>query len=33
MDQTSLDRENFWNAQTFAIITDRTKPAMKWTAS
>lgn len=33
MDSTSLDRENFWEAQTFAIITDRTKPAMKWTAS
>lgn len=33
MDSTSLDRENFWEAQTFAIITDGTKPAMKWAAS
>ena len=33
MDSTSLDREKFWDTQTFAIITDRTKPAMKWTAS
>lgn len=33
MDSTSLDREKFWKVQTFAIITDHTKPAMKWTAS
>lgn len=33
MDSTSLDREKFWDTQTFAIITDRTKPAMKWAAS
>ncbi len=33
MDSTSLDRENFWKAQTFAIITDGTKPAMKWAIS
>ncbi len=33
MDSTNSDREKFWDAQTFAIITDRTKPAMKWTAS
>ena len=33
MDSTSSDRENFWDAQTFAIITDRTKPAMEWTVS
>jgi hypothetical protein len=33
MDSTSSDREKFWDAQTFAIITDHTKPAMKWTAS
>lgn len=28
-----MDREKFWDAQTFVIITDHTKPAMKWTAS
>lgn len=33
MDLKSFDRENFWEVQTFAIITDHTKPAMKWTAS
>ena len=33
MDSSSMDREKFWDAQTFAIITDHTKPAMKWTAS
>ena len=33
MDSTSMDRENFWDAQTFAVITDRTKPAMEWTVS
>lgn len=33
MDSSSMDREKFWDAQTFVIITDHTKPAMKWTAS
>ncbi len=33
MEQTTSYRENFWNAEAFAIITDKTKPAMKWTAS
>jgi hypothetical protein len=33
MASTTSDWEKFWDAQTFAIITDRTKPAMKWTAS
>jgi predicted CoA-binding protein len=25
------EQESFWNAGSFAVITDRTKPAMKWT--
>lgn len=33
MEQTASDWENFWNANTFAVITDNTKPAMKWAAS
>lgn len=33
MDSSSLDREKFWDAQTFVLITDNTKPAMKWTVS
>ncbi len=33
MEQTTSDRENFWNAEAFAIITDKTKPAMKWTVA
>ena len=33
MDSANSDWEKFWDAQTFAIITDRTKPAMKWTVS
>lgn len=33
MDFTSVDRDKFWDTQTFAIITDHIKPAMKWTAS
>ncbi|MCO5382529.1 MAG: hypothetical protein NHB15_10905 [Methanosarcina barkeri] len=33
MEPTTLDWEKFWEAQTFAIVTDRTKPAMKWAAS
>jgi len=26
-----LEQESFWNAGSLAVITDRTKPAMKWT--
>lgn len=33
MDSANSDWEKFWDAQTFAIITDRTKPAMKWAVS
>lgn len=33
MEQTTSYRENFWNAEAFAIITDKTKPAMKWTVA
>ncbi|MDQ1255365.1 MAG: hypothetical protein QG646_4651 [Euryarchaeota archaeon] len=33
MDSSGTDRIKFWDAQTFVIITDHTKPAMKWTAS
>jgi hypothetical protein len=33
MDSANSDWEKFWDAQTFAIITDRTKPAMKWEVS
>jgi predicted CoA-binding protein len=25
------EQESFWNAGSFAVITDKTKPAMKWT--
>jgi predicted CoA-binding protein len=32
MEPTASDWENFWNANTFAVITDNTKPAMKWAA-
>lgn len=33
MEPTASDWEKFWNADVFAVITDNTKPAMKWTAS
>ncbi len=33
MEPTASDWENFWNANVFAVITDNTKPAMKWAAS
>lgn len=33
MEPTASDWENFWNANTFAVVTDNTKPAMKWAAS
>ena len=26
-----LEQESFWDAGSFAVVTDRTKPAMKWT--
>lgn len=26
-----LEQESFWNAESLAVITDGTKPAMKWT--
>ncbi len=26
-----LEQESFWNAESFAVTTDKTKPAMKWT--
>ena len=25
------EQESFWDAESFVVITDRTKPAMKWT--
>jgi len=33
MEPTASDWVNFWNANIFAVITDNTKPAMKWAAS
>lgn len=27
----NTEQEDFWNADNFVVITDRTKPAMKWT--
>ncbi|HIH75561.1 MAG TPA: CoA-binding protein [Methanosarcina sp.] len=33
MEPTASDWENFWSANVFAVITDNTKPAMKWAAS
>ncbi len=26
-----LEQESFWNAESFVVTTDKTKPAMKWT--
>lgn len=26
-----LEQESFWDAGSFAVVTDKTKPAMKWT--
>jgi predicted CoA-binding protein len=26
-----LEQESFWDAECFVVITDKTKPAMKWT--
>jgi len=33
MEPTTSERENFWNAKTYAFVTDNTKPAMKWAIS
>lgn len=33
MEPVASDWVNFWNANVFAVITDNTKPAMKWAAS
>lgn len=33
MEPAASDWINFWNANVFAVITDNTKPAMKWAAS
>ncbi|MGB9927024.1 MAG: hypothetical protein ACPK85_01310 [Methanosarcina sp.] len=33
MESTNSDWEKFWGGQAFVIITDHTKPAMKWTIS
>lgn len=33
MEPTASDWVNFWDANVFAVITDNTKPAMKWAAS
>jgi hypothetical protein len=33
MEPTKSKRENFWNAKTYAFVTDHTKPAMKWAIS
>ena len=27
------ERENFWNAKSFVVVTDHTKPALKWAIS
>lgn len=33
MDKETYERENYWTAKSFVIVTDGTKPAMKWAAS
>jgi hypothetical protein len=33
MEPAKSRRESFWDAETYAVITDHTKPAMKWTIS
>lgn len=33
MEPTKSERESFWDAKAYAIITDHTKPAIKWTIS
>lgn len=33
METDKSERESFWDAETFAFVTDQTKPAMKWAIS
>jgi len=33
MGSTTYQRMDFWDAKNYALITDNTKPAMKWTIS
>ena len=33
MEPTKSERESFWDAKTYAVITDHTKPAIKWAIS
>ncbi|WP_440955798.1 CoA-binding protein [Methanosarcina sp. Mfa9] len=33
MEAAKSERESYWDAKTFAFITDKTKPAMKWAIS
>lgn len=33
MEPQKSERESYWDAKTFAFITDKTKPAMKWAIS
>ena len=33
MEPTTSERESFWDAKTYAFVTDHTKPAMKWAIS
>lgn len=33
MESSTSERKDFWNAKNYALITDNSKPAMKWTAS
>jgi hypothetical protein len=33
MEPTKSERESFWDAKTYAVVTDHTKPAIKWAIS
>ena len=33
MEPTKSERESFWDAKTYAFVTDHTKPAIKWAIS
>jgi hypothetical protein len=33
MEPTKSERESFWDAKTYAFVTDNTKPAIKWAIS
>jgi hypothetical protein len=33
MEPTKSERESFWNAKTYALVADHTKPAIKWAIS